>query len=103
MELNEIRSNRPKESDPLLGNHAEGSTPFSLPEIRPPDTGGEMTGEDIESAATACCRICLESDTEPGEMSPLLQFDYPFNLLRFFFFLVNHLILILIHFSSSSS
>lgn len=67
MELNEIRSNRPKESDPLLGNLAEGSTPFSLPEIRSPNTGGEMTGEDIESAATACCRICLESDAESGD------------------------------------
>ena len=32
-------------------------------------TGGspEITNEEIDAASAACCRICLESETEPGE------------------------------------
>lgn len=45
----------PSDSDPLLKNQAtlsEGSS-------------DDINGEDIEAAAQACCRICLESDGEP--------------------------------------
>ncbi|CAA7403135.1 unnamed protein product [Spirodela intermedia] len=74
MELDEIGVSRPKDSDPLLGSHSDESTPSSSTEITPPESAGEMKGEDIESGPAACCRICLECDAEPGDelISPCL-------------------------------
>lgn len=41
------------ETDPLLAHP-------------PPEPSPEITDEEIDSASAACCRICLESESEPG-------------------------------------
>lgn len=52
----------PSDSDPLLENQAN-SPPVSLV------SSTEISDEDAESGSISCCRICLESDAEPGEPS----------------------------------
>lgn len=49
----------PSDSDPLLENQADS----------PPGSSSEINDEDIETGTIPCCRICLESDGEPGEHS----------------------------------
>lgn len=51
----------PSDSDPLLGNQEEDESPVNYSEIK--------DEEDIEAGSLPCCRICLESDSEPGESS----------------------------------
>ncbi|KAH7854173.1 hypothetical protein Vadar_011019 [Vaccinium darrowii] len=49
----------PSDSDPLLENRDENSSP--------PSSGsgsGEIKNEDIEAGSVPCCRICLECDGE---------------------------------------
>lgn len=51
----------PSDSDPLLENQDENSSP--------PSSGsgsGEINNEDIEAGSVPCCRICLECDGEEG-------------------------------------
>uniref|UniRef100_A0A0D9YBK6 RING-CH-type domain-containing protein n=1 Tax=Oryza glumipatula TaxID=40148 RepID=A0A0D9YBK6_9ORYZ len=43
------------ETDPLLAHPP------------PPRSPAEIEDEEIEAASAACCRICLESETEPGD------------------------------------
>jgi hypothetical protein len=45
----------------------------------------EITDEEIDAASAACCRICLESESEPGEPPPQLTAGVPY---LFFFKLV---------------
>ena len=51
------------DSDPLLENQTDLSSPESSSEIR---------SEDIENVSAPCCRICLECDGEEGKVSSLL-------------------------------
>ena len=45
--------------------------PPSPAEPSPATVGSpEITDEEIDGASAACCRICLESDSEPGEPPP---------------------------------
>ena len=45
--------------------------PPSPAEPSPATVGSpEITDEEIDAASAACCRICLESDSEPGEPPP---------------------------------
>ncbi|KAG1367569.1 hypothetical protein COCNU_14G000370 [Cocos nucifera] len=46
----------PKDSDPLLQKKEDSSLCSS----------NEIKDEEIEAASAACCRICLEHDSEPG-------------------------------------
>lgn len=36
----------------------------------------EITDEEIDAASAACCRICLESESEPGEPPPQFTFSF---------------------------
>ncbi|XP_010925138.1 uncharacterized protein [Elaeis guineensis] len=47
----------PKDSDPLLQKKEDSSSCSS----------NEIKDEEIEAASAACCRICLEHDSEPGD------------------------------------
>lgn len=53
----------PSDSDPLLLNQEE--------EEESPGSSGEIKDdeEDVEAGLLPCCRICLESDSDPGENS----------------------------------
>lgn len=64
----------PSDSDPLLQNPAH-SLPESSTEIK--------DEEDVESGSIPCCRICLESDAEPGEPFTSLLFIFPHELSKF--------------------
>ncbi|KAL6842804.1 hypothetical protein ACP4OV_027648 [Aristida adscensionis] len=49
------------ETDPLLEHPPQ-------PEGSPPAAGSPgITDEEIEATSAACCRICLESESEPGD------------------------------------
>ena len=50
----------PSDSDPLLDNQEDDVSPGSSTEIK---------NEELESGSLPCCRICLESDSDPGEIS----------------------------------
>jgi len=54
----------PSDSDPLLLNQEEE-------EDESPGSSGEIKGdeEDVEAGLLPCCRICLESDSDPGDNS----------------------------------
>jgi len=52
----------PSDSDPLLPNQEEEESPGSSGEIKDDE-------EDVEAGLLPCCRICLESDSDPGENS----------------------------------
>ena len=41
----------------------------------------EITDEEIGAATAACCRICLESESEPGEPPPQLADGVPYPCL----------------------
>ena len=41
----------------------------------------EITDEEIDAATAACCRICLESESEPGEPPPQLADGVPYPFL----------------------
>lgn len=45
-----------RDSDPLLDNRAES-----------PVQSSEIVDEEIDASSAPCCRICLESDGEPGK------------------------------------
>lgn len=47
----------PKDSDPLL---QKKDNSFSC-------SSDEIKDEEIEAASAACCRICLEHESEPGD------------------------------------
>ncbi|KAI5320531.1 hypothetical protein L3X38_040239 [Prunus dulcis] len=47
----------PTDVDPLLENQEDSS----------PGSSTEIYNEDLESGSIPCCRICLESDAEPGD------------------------------------
>lgn len=55
----------PSDSDPLLHNQEEEE------EDESPGSSGEIKNEeeDVEAGLLPCCRICLESDSDPGENS----------------------------------
>ncbi|XP_078168834.1 RING/FYVE/PHD zinc finger superfamily protein [Carex rostrata] len=54
----------PKDSDPLLAKKAVNEEAEMSNEAE----SGEVTkDEEIESSSAACCRICLEYDSEPGD------------------------------------
>ena len=52
------------DSDPLLPNQAD-SEPSSIQEI------SILNDDDIENGSVPCCRICLETDCEEGNISRL--------------------------------
>ena len=56
VQLEAVGSQDPGDSDPLLENKSDSS----------PASSSEITNEDVESGSIPCCRICLESDAEPG-------------------------------------
>lgn len=51
------RERDPTDVDPLLENQEDSS----------PGSSTEIYNEDLESGSIPCCRICLESDAEPGQ------------------------------------
>ena len=51
------RERDPTDVDPLLENQ----------EVSSPGSSSEIYNEDLESGSIPCCRICLESDAEPGQ------------------------------------
>lgn len=51
------------DSDPLLDNQEEEE------EEESPGSTSEIKDEDVEAGLLPCCRICLESDSDPGEIS----------------------------------
>ena len=63
VELQQLELGRSAEShndsDPLLQNQADAS---STEEI-------VVSNDDIENVSVPCCRICLETDCEPGNIS----------------------------------
>ena len=54
------------DSDPLLANQEE--EPSSL------GSSSEIKNEDLEAGFVPSCRICLESDSEPGKKSSIIFF-----------------------------
>lgn len=57
----------PAVTAPLLAH------PPSPAEPSPATVGSpEITDEEIDAASAACCRICLESESEPGKPPPQL-------------------------------
>lgn len=56
VQLEQTVAQNPKDSDPLLENQ----------EISSGTPSDEIKEDDIESGSASCCRICLESDCEPG-------------------------------------
>lgn len=63
----------PSDADPLLENHADSSSPG-----RSSSSSNEIRNEDIEAGSNSCCRICLESDAEPGQFFFAYRFDFLF-------------------------
>lgn len=57
VQLGPAADQTPSDSDPLLENQADS----------PPESSTEINDEDVESGSIPCCRICLETDAEPGE------------------------------------
>lgn len=57
VQLNSSIGQNPSDSDPLLENQPDSSHGTS-DEIK--------DDEDTEAGSIPCCRICLESDAEPG-------------------------------------
>lgn len=60
------------DSDPLLPNQAD-SEPSSIQEI------SILNDDDIENGSVPCCRICLETDCEAGNISRLFFFKMKFT------------------------
>lgn len=75
VQLESVSSQDPGDSDPLLQNKADSS----------PGSSTEITVEDVESGSVPCCRICLESDAEPGK--PRLQKSFFFFFCQFIIFM----------------
>ena len=69
LQLELTGTENPSDADPLLGNQAD-SPPESSSSTEIKDE------EDIEAGSISCCRICLESDAEPGELSLLIISDF---------------------------
>lgn len=74
----------PSDSDPLLrSDHLVTQTQDEISEIKlvegdsDDDHAHVADVDDLEAASDPCCRICLESDNEPGE-----------TMVLFFFFLL---------------
>uniref|UniRef100_A0A2P2K9D6 Zinc finger family protein n=1 Tax=Rhizophora mucronata TaxID=61149 RepID=A0A2P2K9D6_RHIMU len=60
----------PSDSDPLLENQADSSSPPATATPSPPPplvSSSEINVEDAESGSIPSCRICLESDCETGD------------------------------------
>ncbi|MQM20349.1 hypothetical protein Taro_053367, partial [Colocasia esculenta] len=66
MELDDVGGSLPKDSDPLIEKRS-GAASSCTAEMRSPTSSGEIKDEDIEAAPTACCRICLEYECDPGD------------------------------------
>lgn len=62
----------PTDVDPLLENQEDSS----------PGSSTEIYNEDLESGSIPCCRICLETDAEPGQSRVKIL-----SLLIFLFFM----------------
>lgn len=61
VQLEPVGAENPSDSDPLLVDKADSSSP-------PPLSSSEINNEDdIENGSIPCCRICLESDCELGD------------------------------------
>ena len=73
VQLESSIAQKPTDSDPLLENQSDSSHGGTSDEIR--------DDEDAEAGSIPCCRICLESDAEPG------QFHRYFRRWMFIFFL----------------
>ena len=71
LEVTSAENPSPSDADPLLENHADSSAPGSSSSI-------EIRNEDIEAGSNSCCRICLESDAEPGQFFFAYRFDFLF-------------------------
>ena len=71
LEVTSAENPSPSDADPLLENHADSSSPGSSSSI-------EIRNEDIEAGSNSCCRICLESDAEPGQFFFAYRFDFLF-------------------------
>lgn len=52
----------PSDSDPLLGRKDE-----VVDDESPGSSTEAMNPEDVEAGLLPCCRICLETDSDPGE------------------------------------
>lgn len=66
------REPNPSDLDPLLDNQGDDSSPGSSSEIK---------NEDVETGSIPCCRICLESDAEPGQILGLEMLHLVPNIL----------------------
>lgn len=42
-------------------------------------SAGEIRDEEVEANSAACCRICLEYDSEPGDILISIRKDYIFG------------------------
>lgn len=67
----------PKDSDPLLQKKDDSSSGSS----------DEIKDEEIDGASSACCRICLEHDSEPGDFILLASQMIAYFDFRLFSFL----------------
>ena len=76
--------NIPNDSDPLIWRQTESSPS--------PDGLDEIKDDEADANSSACCRICLESDTFPGDLILAIELFLPFCLRSFLVnlsFLVN--------------
>lgn len=64
------------DSDPLLENQdeEEEDDDGERKEVECLGSSSEIKSEDIEAGSLPSCRICLESDSEPGEKIGLVLF-----------------------------
>ncbi|RWW41361.1 hypothetical protein BHE74_00053155 [Ensete ventricosum] len=65
----------PNDSDPLIWRQTESS--------RSPEGLDEIKDDEADTNSSACCRICLESDTFPGDLILLINLFVPFCLRSF--------------------
>lgn len=73
LEVTSAENPSPSDADPLLDKHADSSSPRSSS-----SSSNEIRNEDIETGSNSCCRICLESDAEPGQFFFAYRFDFLF-------------------------
>lgn len=66
-----------KEVDPLLKEQRDSSGGSSAEIVKVEDRGGD---DDLEAGSIPCCRICLESDCDPGMSTRGL---WPLHMLAF--------------------
>lgn len=62
LQLEPVGEANPSDADPLLGNQEQHDS------LSTSSRSSEIQDEDVENGSIPCCRICLESDVEPGDL-----------------------------------